>query len=359
MLPRTLSLLVLMMLLQACPPPNGTGTGGGTGSGGGTASGGGTGSGTGAGGGTGSGGGTGAFPEPPAELLPGQRQTWNGYSFIAPPNVTASVDATDAGVSLVTPAISGKGPCFMLIAPLQPAEADADAQALSLLRDSFSTNYKDVAGPSGYASPMDLRQHGVSGAGWEYVEMSGELIALDGTNSHNVGRILLARLGTEVGVVIGYESWDNRCLDDINGTKLTWQRLFYSLQFPSFKGGDTEALGRQLIGKWRISDGTIFIGETYAANGRYGTSATFQTYKDISPTEILQTTTTYFGDGVFASKGAQLWKRSDKGVNESVHFRIVREPNSAVSTGWLPNLYQLELNSSGSPYESILRREVN
>jgi hypothetical protein len=290
-------------------------------------------------------------------LLPGQRQAWNGYSFIAPPNV--AVDLADAGVSLVTPAISGKGPCFMLIAPLQPADADADAQALGLLRDAFSTNYRDVSGPSGYPSPMDLRQHGVSGAGWEYVEMSGELIALDGTNTHNVGRILLARLGSEVGVVIGFESWDNRCLDDISGTKLTWQRLFYSLRFPSFKGGDTEALGRQLIGKWRISDGNIFVGETYAANGRYGGSATIQTYKDISPTEILKTTTTYSGDGLFASKGDWLWRRSDKGVNETVYFRIVREPNSAVSTGWLPNLYQLELNVSGTPYESLLRRDMD
>lgn len=334
---RQLVLAVLGLAALACGSGNPSGTGGGSGGGG---------------------GGSGSVPPPDVDVM-GTPESYQGTTFVMPPGLTEQV-ASD-GVVLSGPKAANQGSCLIVVLPPRAAEADLDAQMLATLKGFFAPDFADLRDIYNGTAPLDFVQRGVSGEGWGYRGLWGTLTDASNQPTGSKARILQVELGSTVVPIIGFEASDNLCLDnEVTGKPITWALFFHSLHFTGFTPSSLPTLEQQLLGKWSIGSGSVFLGETYAANGHYGTASAYQTFRDISPTEILQTTTSFFGDGTYEVHGNQLTFRPSNGTPASTHlFRIVEERNSARPNGWLPRLYKLSVSTvDGAPYESGITREA-
>jgi hypothetical protein len=333
---RTSLLVVVVLTGFACGSGNPSGTGGGSGGGG---------------------GGSGNVPPPDVDVT-GAPENYQGTTFVMPAGMTEQV-ASD-GVVLSGPKAGTQGSCLIVVLPPRAAEADLDAQMLATLKGFFAASFGDLRDPFGGTNPLDFVERGVSGEGWGYRGLYGFLTDLSNVPTGSKARILQVELGSTVVPIIGFEASDNLCLDNVvTGKPITWALFFHSLHFTGFTPSSMPTLAQQLLGKWSIGSGTVFLGETYAANGHYGTASAYQTFSAISPTEILQTTTSFFGDGTYEVRGNQLTFRPSNGRPASTQlFRIVEERNSARPNGWLPRLYKLARSIDNEPYETVITREM-
>lgn len=309
--------------------------------------------------GGGGGGGTGNVPAPDVAVT-GTRSDYMGISYVAPPGLTEQL-ASD-GLVLNGARVDPQGSCLIVILPPRAAEADLDAQMLSTLKGFFAQSFADLRDIYGGTAPLDFSQRGRSSEGWGWRGVWGFLTDLSNQPTGSKARILLVELGSTVVPIIGFEASDNTCLDnEVTGTPVTWALLYHSLHFSGFTPSPLPTVEQQLLGKWSIGGTSYFIGETYAANGHYGSASAYQTYQDISPSEVLQTTTTFLGDGTFQVNGDQLTFVPSNGKPASTQlFRIVEEKNSARTSGWLPRLYRLQVSvTDGQPYEFAITRDAS
>ena len=78
---------------------------------------------------------------------------------------------------------------------------------------------------------------------------------------------------------------------------------------------------------------------TFAPNGRYASAAAAMTTTRISPTELLQTTNAYFGDGAYAISGntITLTADNDRGNPKHGHFRVEQDSKDGGAT-WTDRL---------------------
>jgi hypothetical protein len=289
-------------------------------------------------------------PEPGVTLA-GTRQAWQGYSFIVPPTMTG-VSADEAFI-MSADASAGQGGCAIILSPEIPATGDLLTQALQHLNRVAAEVYGGSLREGGMSATRPPSR-GVSGAGWRYAFAQGEVLTAEGFPTDNHVRVLLVDLGATVATITGIEAANNRCLGALNPQSLSWQWLFYSLDFPAFAARDPNLLASQVFGIWAIGGNTTGLKEIYAANGRYGAATTLLTYQEYSATEVLQTATTFGGQGAFNVSGDRLSRFPDNGPAETVLFRIEQEMNQATPSGWLPRLYQLQRGSDGNVFEYAL-----
>lgn len=312
---------------------------------------------TGTGGGAGGGGGN--VPAPDVAVT-GARTEYMGVSYVAPPGMTEQL-ATD-GLVLNGARVDPQGSCLIVVLPPRAAEADLDAQLLATLKGFFAQSFADLRDIYGGTAPLDFEQRGRSSEGWGWRGVGGYLTDLSNRPTGSKARILLVELGSTVVPIIGFEASDNTCLDDeVTGKPIAWALFYHSLHFTGFTPSPLPTVEQQLLGKWSIGGTSSFIGETYAANGHYGTASAYQTYQDISPTEIQQTTTTFLGDGSYQVNGDQLTYVPASGTPASTQlFRVIEEKNSARPNGWLPRLYRLQVSVvDGAPYEFAITRDAS
>jgi hypothetical protein len=96
---------------------------------------------------------------------------------------------------------------------------------------------------------------------------------------------------------------------------------------------------RRLAGSWTTVTATVADRYTFAANGRYASAAAAMTTTRISPTELLQTTNAYFGDGDYTISGSTitLTPDNDRGNPRHGHFRVEQLSKDAGAT-WTDRL---------------------
>lgn len=340
---RWTTLVPLILAMTACGGSTAS-NGSGGGSGGGSGAGGGT------GGGSGTGGGTGVNLPAPKAPVTGARETWSGYSYVVPPGMTAQTYADGVVLTDRTDAT-----CTISLLPQRAAEADATQQALSILLSWSPGTITGFHDEFGGLTPLDHKRRGVNGEGFSYVLLQGYLLGANGAELSG-GRIMLVNLGAMVAPIIGVGG--STCFDDATGKRLDWSWLYYSLQFPGATPTGTPAPADQLVGKWFINSGTIFLGETYAANGHYASVSAYQTYTQVTPTQVLEHTSTFTGDGTYEVHQDRLSRLSASRPAETTLFRIVDEQNASVASGWLPRFYQLDLATDATPYEYSLVRDT-
>jgi hypothetical protein len=285
------------------------------------------------------------LPKPSFELQ-GARQRWSEYSFQVPPGMTGAAYTDGYGLTV--------GPCSITLLKLRPAEGALDAQALSIMKDFLKDKVGSFRDEYGHDRPLDFQQRGVSGRGWEYVEIPPTaMVGKDGMPMEGSAQLLLAKVGDKVAPVIGLDAQSAGCLGGPRDTDFRWRSLFYSLEFPEQSAPSANPLGQQVVGTWRIGGGNTLLENTYQADGRYKHASAYQTAREISNTRVLETTHGVFGDGKWVVRGDRLTEVPDKEGSKAstAWLRIVSIPNSATKTGWLTRLYRLELSSEGKPYE--------
>jgi len=245
--------------------------------------------------------------------------------YIAPVGWTVKAGA-DGLTKLTGRVPKNERPCEIWLLPPAPAEADLATQGADLVT-AFAANmkwppYRDELG----RDVRQTREEGVSGTGWEYADLSGQL----GQSGVTV-RVLMARMGKQVLAILGFsKTWNclgNQSMRDND----VWALLFHSLQLPGHEQ-DTPQLGRQIIGTWSSASGHAGNTSIYSKNGRFGSVAVYQSYEaSTTPGMVLEVDRSWKGDGPYEVHGDRLHTRNPNGSETEKDvtrfFSIVRTPS--------------------------------
>lgn len=337
-----------MAVLSACPqPPQSSGGGGGFGAGGGGFGAGGGGSGAG-GGGSGAGGGQVLQAPPPNVTLTGTEVTYDAFKVVVPSTLVTK--SYSNAMAFDRPGDE----CRIALWPPVAFTGDLDAQALQILKDTFP-GYGGILGVT-QPSPLDDPEHlrGVSGEGWQYVELQGQLLDAKGwagTGEHV--RILLARLGDKVAAMTGWEASyykNNRAPNCVYGEILDlyeWTPMVYSLSFPNYQAPNPQALRDELVGAWFGTTSGQYVSlvwkDVFSGNGRHSDLIGSQTWQTLNPNEILSTFSTWQGNGSWAVNRNLLtvWPDDSSESPSTRYFRIFQEVNTSEPTGWRTSIRKL------------------
>ena len=284
---------------------------------------------------------TGPAPAPTVTLV-GQSVSYSVFKAVVPSDLNKTTYSNMTAFD--------KDGCRISFWPPVPATGDLDAQALQILTAQFPNC--SVHGLL-FQSPLDDFEHvrGISGEGWQYVELQGELYNTP-SNSQCSGqyvRILLAELGDQVAPMMGWEdsAKNSHCLHNEVLDLYDWTPIVYSLSFPSYQAPNPHALRDELVGAWFGAEPTMSVvwQDVYSGNGRHSDLVGIETWKTLNATEVLSTFSTWQGTGYWAVNKnlVTLWpdNKSDPAVTQ--HFRIYQEHNTSEPTGWKTTMRRLGL----------------
>jgi hypothetical protein len=209
---------------------------------------------------------------------------------------------------------------------------------IGIVAQNGGTSYSDFINTSDH-------QKGISGQGWNYVDMRGKLRQPSGPNYFNPveeARILMAQLDSSHYVaMIGYTFKDMypdiSCLDDVSGNVASnWIMLIHSLSFPDYQATDPAALRKAVIGSWFGSEiGTyisIFWGYVFAANGHSLEVEGNSQYTQLpGSNDIYEVTSSWSGNGSWQLNGSKLSVWPDSGQPYTKYVRYYQEGSSTPS----------------------------
>jgi hypothetical protein len=231
------------------------------------------------------------------------------------------------GITTLTgPVPSEERPCEIWMLPPMQVQRELATEGAALVESLAATKkfgaYRDDRGRDVKLS----REDGISGTGWAYADLSGQL-----GHSGITVRVLMAQMGRYVLPIIGYSrTW--KCLGNQSmRDNDVWALLFHSLQLPGF-AKDSPQLAQQLIGTWSSASGSAGNSNVFAKNGRFGSVAQYQSYAQSStPGMVWEINRSWQGDGPYEVHGDRLHTQNAKGSETERDvtrlFSIVRMPN--------------------------------
>jgi len=276
----------------------------------------------------------------------GPSRTHGAVGYVAPTGWT--VQSTGDGVTILTGRVKQEDrPCEIRMLPPMPAQSDLATQGAALVQGIAAANrvgpYLDDRG----RDVRQSREEGISGTGWTYVDLSGQL----GHTGITV-RVLMAQMGDQVLPILGYSKvWNclgNQSMRDND----VWALLFHSLQLPGY-ANDSPQLAHQLIGSWSSASGSAGNNVAFAGNGHFGSVAVAQTYAPSStPGMVWEIDRSWQGDGPYTVHGDQLHTQNPHGSETerdvTRFFSIVRMPNDDKPGGFDYALRMVERSWDGS-----------
>jgi hypothetical protein len=260
------------------------------------------------------------------------------------------------GVLLRAPPTAQEGEStFIALLPLRRAEADLSSQAAAVARAFFAQNVgRFVSYSYGHDDLRENMERGLTGDGWRFLEVNLSPIMLDGKITGHLVRVMLVQLGDLVAPIVAYDNGIR--LDNPVSGRGAWPLFYIGLSFPRHRGPGPDAIYEQLAGTWGVGGGNAMVQETFGKDGSYGSAAGYQTYRDISRTQVLERTHGFFGEGRYVVHGNRLTVWSNGGKPETHYFRISEQANSAVPSGWIWKLRQLIRDGEGQAQELTLTR---
>jgi hypothetical protein len=255
----------------------------------------------------------------------GPIETHGKVSYVAP--VGWKVQRGGDGITTLTGRVpANERPCEIWMLPPMPVQGELATQGLAVVESLAATKkfgaYRDARG----RDVRLTREEGISGTGWPYADLSGQL-----GNSGITIRVLMAQMGDRVLPIIGYSrTWNclgNQSMRDND----VWALLFHSLQLPGFTS-DSPHLAEQIVGTWSSASGSAGNTDVYAKNGRFGTVALYQSYESSStPGMVWEINRSWKGDGPYEVHGDRLHTQNANGSeterNVTRFFSVVRMPN--------------------------------
>lgn len=283
--------------------------------------------------------------------------TLSEYMFTTPPTWTATQYSD--GLVLMSPVSVTNERCVVTISPMRPSSgANLLVEANNIFQDVYKAYELRNMTVRGTQMPASI-VHGVSGQGWEYVIIRRG-VAPRGSPESRLGFVFVAKLNNRVAVISGVskDPLVSTCMGELAHN--AWPRFFYSLSFKNWTAPDqTAAMRKRLVGVWTSATGTAADQITIAGNGRYANAAARQQYSRISSTELLETTTAAFGNGVYTLRGNAITMVQDDRKNQpETGFIRMEEESKDEGRTWAPILYLLRVSSvNGEDYEVRYKRQ--
>lgn len=251
----------------------------------------------------------------------------HGTVRYVPPAGWRVQNGADGITTLTGPVPAQDQPCEIWMLPPIPAQGELANEGVALVESLAATKkFGPYRGQFGRDVRLS-REEGVSGTGWAYADLSGQL-----GNSGITVRVLMAQMGQNVLPIIGYsKTWNclgNQSMRDND----VWALLFHSLQLPGFTE-ESSQLAQQLIGSWSSASGNAGNSLIFAKNGRFASVALYQSYAASStPGMVWEIDRSWKGDGPYEVHGDRLHTQNPKGSetekNVTHFFSIVRMPKA-------------------------------
>lgn len=251
-------------------------------------------------------------------------------------------------ITLISPRYSAGDSCQLTLLPLRPFSQPLDQDAIGAFRAIFNADPM-----TNYPSSWPKMAKGKSVQGWEYFMMRKLVGGQEGEARTTGATLFVARLGDQVATIVGV-SRDfllSSCFGELHGD--AWPKFFYSLQFKNAASGpDPAAIRQRLAGSWITAPATAGLAYTFQANGRYADTLATAYRTRVSSSEVLQTTTGFFGDGAYSIDGNTLVLKRDDNKRFTFYFRLEQVSKDGGNT-WADQLWLMEPGATG---EFSLRR---
>lgn len=277
----------------------------------------------------------------------GPLQHHGAVSFIAPAGWT--VKPGSGGLTVLTHAVNPQEqPCEIRMLP--PAQAQGDLAHMGVEMVQAFSNQNRLGPYQGQygKTVLQSREEGVAGAGWNYVDLSGQL----GQSGITVRVLMIETAPGQVMPIVGFSKvWGclgNQAMRDND----VWDLLFHSLQLPGYTQ-DSPKLAEQLVGMWTSASGGAGNAAIFAPNGHFSTVAVYQSYEASStPGYVWEVDRSWKGDGPYEVHGDRLHTSNPKGSETerdvTRYFSIVRTPNENKPGGYEYALKMVERSWDGS-----------
>jgi hypothetical protein len=277
----------------------------------------------------------------------GATQLHGAVGYVPPTGWT--VQRTPDGATILTGAVRpADGPCEIRMLPLIPAETDLATQGATLVQAIATANRLGPYRTQNGGDVRGTREEGVSGTGWSYVDLSGQL-----GQSGITARVLMARVGDQALPILGFsKTWNclgNQAVRDND----VWALFFHSLAVPGYTQ-DSPQLTQQLVGMWSSASQGAGVSLIFAPNGHFASVAVYQSYASSStPGMVWEIDRSWQGDGPYTVHADRVHTENPRGSasekNVTRYFSIVREPDDHAAGGFRYALLLLERSWNGSP----------
>lgn len=233
------------------------------------------------------------------------------------------------------------------ILPMQASTGDIEKDMASVFRQVFPGWEPDKWNPDNHISTK-----GVSSAGWNYYKDETAIAKTEGEKIFKTyAFVFLAQLGSNVAVIAGSYSRKMALLDEEANSD--WLLFFHSLNFKNYPAGTISTLQKDILGEWLTGSGSGVLTYTFAANGRFSTGSAFSTSRDISQYKVLETTTSFVGDGKYIINGDEVtrtFEKTNKTIVEKVRVFYRKQYGD-----WQKKIGILDTSpAEGKPYEVTL-----
>jgi hypothetical protein len=264
--------------------------------------------------------------------------TLNDYIFTPPPGWTKEVNAGE---------IVLRGPdkvSILSILPMQPSSGDLENDMKTIFWQVFSGWKPDPRNPDEHISLK-----GTVPEGWSYFKDEIYITKEEGDKQYfTFGFVFLAKLDGQVAIVAGSYPSATNLLDE--HYEVDWPLFFHSLKFKNFTAVPDSPLAQDILGEWLTAGNSGATTYTFAANNRYGYGSAYSTTRGYSSYQVIETTTTFAGDGKYSLNGNEMIMISDK--TQKSDLRKVRVFWEKQYGDWQKRIGLLNLESyNGKPYE--------
>ena len=237
--------------------------------------------------------------------------------------------------------------CQISVFPLRPTSGNLVTDARTVYAQIFQT---DPFQNNDYPYPGAVFVRGISGDGWPYFIIQKSIHGRAGDYGTLLGtRLMAVGLGNQMATITstGKDPEVSMCFGEI--VHDDWPAFFYTVHFKNWTIVPQEReVPRQLAGTWTVVTSTVADRYVFAANGRFASAAAAMTTTQVSPTELLQTTNAYFGNGAYVISGSTitLTKDTDRAHPERGYFRVEQVSKDGGAT-WADRLCLLMENIGG------------
>lgn len=282
----------------------------------------------------------------PMPRADGPTQLHGTVGYIAPPGWM--IQRAAGGITVLTGPVKPQDrPCELRMLALRPAENDLATQGAGIVQTVAAASRLGQYHNDRGGDVRDNREEGVSGTGWTYVDLAGQL-----GQSGITARVLMVRVGNQVLPILGFsKTWNclgNQAVRDND----VWALFFHSLRVPGYTQ-DSPQLAQQLVGMWTSASGDAGVSLIFAPNGRFSSVAVYQTYALSSTSGMVwQIDRSWKGDGPYTVHGDVVHSEnphgSDVEKNATRYFSVVRMPNDNKPGGFDYALLLVERSWDGS-----------
>jgi hypothetical protein len=274
---------------------------------------------------------TAAFAQTPRSDGPVQHHGQVG--FIVPDGWTAQRGQN--GATILTRAVSrDQQPCQIMMLPPGRAQGDLATMGASMVQEFANAQRLGQFHDENGRDVRLSREEGVSGTGWSFVDLQGQL-----GSSGITARVLMIQMADgQVLPIVGF-SRHYLCLGSMYmRDNDVWAMLFYSLQIPGFTQ-ESPKDAEQIIGMWTSASGNAGNAEIFAPNGHFSTVGVYQSYEASStPGYVWEVDRSWTGDGPYEAHGNLLHTQnhhaSEAERDVTRYFSVVRMPNESKPGGY-------------------------